>query len=195
MILSLTILFSTLIIIGIKWHNKLKNADDDEYGEFEKKAKFKNAIALIGAGAIGIILVVCFRSYDDKICDRCGKEIVLNNDFSTIGGGKYLCTNCYLAGEKEKREQKQKDEYNNQPSRESVTSNDPYEGAGCRNCNAGRYHDGYCDRCGGASRSEVRRHRENADDCSLCDGTGIETNSVGNGRICPACNGKGKVTY
>ena len=70
----------------------------------------------------------------------------------------------------------------------------------CATCRLGHYQNGFCDRCGAASKERVRQSREGLPDCPLCKGTGIEkpmgANSSGEtGRICSMCGGSGKQSY
>jgi hypothetical protein len=63
----------------------------------------------------------------------------------------------------------------------------------CKNCNMGKYIDGYCNNCTAASSEEVNKHKQNFPDCEICKGTGLETNYSGESITCRGCNGTGKL--
>ena len=66
----------------------------------------------------------------------------------------------------------------------------------CTNCGLGHYNsEGFCTQCGAASSARVNESKSKLPNCELCHGTGVEENTLGEKRKCPACNGTGKVSY
>jgi hypothetical protein len=63
----------------------------------------------------------------------------------------------------------------------------------CQRC-SGRYEDGFCNLCGGASPERVNQSNQNRANCEMCQG-----NKYVEGydcvKVCPVCNGTGKVSY
>lgn len=130
-------------------------------------------------------------------CSICGKSFTGDGYCEDIDGQWKPCTSAYsgsICSEQcgliaSERANKVEQSINNTQYSER-----------CTNCHLGYYRNGFCDRCGAASKERVKQSRENLPDCPLCKGTGIErpmgANSSGeSGRICPMCNGSGKTGY
>ena len=88
----------------------------------------------------------------------------------------------------------------NNLTQQAVQEHGVSNGNVCSSCGLGRYVNGFCSRCGAASREVVEEHNSRMPVCGLCKGTGIEmpmgANTGGEtGRICPACNGTGHSSY
>ncbi len=63
----------------------------------------------------------------------------------------------------------------------------------CQRCN-GRYADGFCTLCGGASLDKVNQSNQNRANCQMCQGNKYVEGYDGV-KICPVCNGTGKENY
>jgi len=63
----------------------------------------------------------------------------------------------------------------------------------CNRCN-GYYEDGFCNLCGGASPERVNQSLQNRANCEMCQGNKYVEGYYGV-KVCPVCNGTGKVSY
>lgn len=63
----------------------------------------------------------------------------------------------------------------------------------CQRC-SGRYENGFCNICGGASPERVNESNLNRASCKMCQGNGYveDYNGV---KTCPVCSGTGKESY
>lgn len=63
----------------------------------------------------------------------------------------------------------------------------------CQSC-SGRYEDGFCNLCGGASPEKVNQSNQNRANCEMCQGKKY-IDGYGGVKVCPVCNGTGKESY
>jgi hypothetical protein len=63
----------------------------------------------------------------------------------------------------------------------------------CERCR-GKYVDGFCNLCGGASRERVNQSNQNRANCQMCQGNKYVDGYDGV-KICTVCNGTGKESY
>lgn len=130
-------------------------------------------------------------------CSICGKSFTGDGYCEDIDGKWKPCTSPYSGSICSEKCGLISSERANKVER-SITNTPDLER--CTNCHLGYYRNGFCDRCGAASKERVNQSRKNLPDCPLCNGTGIEkpmgANTSGeSGRICPACDGTGKQSY
>ena len=136
---------------------------------------------------------------DGNTCSVCGKKFYgLGYEEVSDGVWRQSTSNQYFicsedCGLKATRKM-------NNLTQQAVQEHGVSNGSICTNCGLGRYVNGFCSKCGAASREVVEEHNSRMPVCGLCKGTGIEmpmgANTGGEtGRICPACNGTGHSSY
>jgi uncharacterized protein (TIGR02145 family) len=78
--------------------------------------------------------------------------------------------------------------------KKKVTKSYSSDGTKCRNCGFGYYRGGSCSECGTVSQERLNESLSKRPNCEGCKGMGY-VNGYNGRRLCPGCNGTGKLTY